>query len=91
MFRLHWASGQHHGLRSLVLGIRAVSALRDNGAHTTGVIVLADQLHTAGLKVDLLPQILRKRVGVRLSAQREFSHMATPVNEVMLEVKWYHY
>lgn len=32
-----------------------------------------------------------RNFGVRLSAQREFSHMATPVNEVMLEVKWYHY
>ncbi|MCF5058557.1 DUF4105 domain-containing protein [Pseudomonas proteolytica] len=32
-----------------------------------------------------------RNLGVRLSAQREFSHMATPVNEVMLEVKWYHY
>lgn len=29
--------------------------------------------------------------GLRLSAQREFSHLATPENEVMLEVKWYHY
>lgn len=28
---------------------------------------------------------------LRLSAQREYSHLATPVNEVMLEVKWYHY
>jgi len=28
---------------------------------------------------------------VRLSAQREFSHLASPENEVMLEVKWYHY
>ncbi len=32
-----------------------------------------------------------RNLGVRLSAQREFSHLATPVNEVMLEVKWYHY
>lgn len=32
-----------------------------------------------------------RNLGVRLSAQREFSHMATPVNEVMLEVKWYNY
>ncbi|KAF1026462.1 MAG: hypothetical protein GAK37_02668 [Pseudomonas sp.] len=32
-----------------------------------------------------------RNLGVRLSAQREYSHLATPVNEVMLEVKWYHY
>ncbi len=34
---------------------------------------------------------LSRNLGLRLSAQREFSHMATPENEVMLEVKWYHY
>lgn len=34
---------------------------------------------------------LSRNLGLRLSAQREFSHVATPVNEVMLEVKWYHY
>jgi len=34
---------------------------------------------------------LSRNLGLRLSAQREYSHMATPVNEVMLEVKWYHY
>ncbi|MBT2371132.1 DUF4105 domain-containing protein [Pseudomonas fluorescens] len=34
---------------------------------------------------------LSRNLGLRLSAQREFSHLATPVNEVMLEVKWYHY
>jgi hypothetical protein len=26
-----------------------------------------------------------------LSAQRDFSHLSSPRNEVMLEVKWYHY
>lgn len=30
-------------------------------------------------------------LGLRLSAQRAFSHASSPVNEVMLEVKWYHY
>lgn len=34
---------------------------------------------------------LSRNLGLRLSAQREYSHLATPVNEVMLEVKWYHY
>jgi hypothetical protein len=34
---------------------------------------------------------LSRNVGLRLSAQREFSHLATPENEVLLEVKWYHY
>jgi hypothetical protein len=34
---------------------------------------------------------LSRNLGVRLSAQREFSHLASPENEVMLEVKWYHY
>ena len=34
---------------------------------------------------------LSRNLGLRLSAQREFSQLATPVNEVMLELKWYHY
>lgn len=34
---------------------------------------------------------LSRNVGLRLSAQREFSQMSSPQNEVMLEVKWYHY
>jgi hypothetical protein len=34
---------------------------------------------------------LSRNLGLRLSAQREYSHLATPVNEVMLEMKWYHY
>ena len=34
---------------------------------------------------------LSRNLGLRLSAQREFSHMASPENEVMLEMKWYHY
>jgi hypothetical protein len=34
---------------------------------------------------------LSRNLGLRLSAQRDFSHLATPENEVMLEVKWYHY
>ncbi|APC17413.1 hypothetical protein BLL42_17330 [Pseudomonas frederiksbergensis] len=34
---------------------------------------------------------LSRNLGLRLSAQREFSHLAPPENEVMLEVKWYHY
>ncbi|MGF6557332.1 hypothetical protein ABIA48_003712 [Pseudomonas sp. S30_BP2TU TE3576] len=32
-----------------------------------------------------------RNLGLRLSAQREFSHLATAENEVMLELKWYHY
>ncbi|MGR4976706.1 DUF4105 domain-containing protein [Pseudomonas sp. LARHCG127] len=34
---------------------------------------------------------LSRNLGLRLSAQREFSQLASPENEVMLEVKWYHY
>ncbi|SDB61264.1 protein of unknown function [Pseudomonas sp. NFACC23-1] len=34
---------------------------------------------------------LSRNLGLRLSAQREFSQLAAPENEVMLEVKWYHY
>jgi len=34
---------------------------------------------------------LSRNLGLRLTAQREFSQLASPVNEVMLEVKWYHY
>ncbi|WP_375741556.1 DUF4105 domain-containing protein [Pseudomonas boanensis] len=32
-----------------------------------------------------------RNLGLRFSAQREFSQLASPVNEVMLELKWYHY
>ncbi|WP_460157814.1 Lnb N-terminal periplasmic domain-containing protein [Pseudomonas sp. S2_H10] len=34
---------------------------------------------------------ISRNLGLRLSAQREFSHLATAENEVMLELKWYHY
>ena len=34
---------------------------------------------------------LSRNLGLRLTAQREFSHVATPETEVMIEVKWYHY
>lgn len=34
---------------------------------------------------------LSRNLGLRLSAKREFSHLASAQNEVMLEVKWYHY
>ena len=32
-----------------------------------------------------------RNLGLRLTVQREFSHLSAPVNEVMLELKWYHY
>jgi hypothetical protein len=34
---------------------------------------------------------LSRNLGLRLSAQREYSQLASPINEVMLEMKWYHY
>lgn len=34
---------------------------------------------------------LSPRLGVRLSGSREFSQLAAPVNEVQLELRWYHY
>ena len=34
---------------------------------------------------------ISRNLGLRLTAQRAFSHLSSPVNEVMLEVKWYHY
>jgi hypothetical protein len=34
---------------------------------------------------------VRTDLGLRLSAQREFSQLAAPVNEVKLELRWYHY
>ncbi len=34
---------------------------------------------------------LSDNLGLRLSARREFSQLATAQNEVMLELKWYHY
>ena len=32
-----------------------------------------------------------RNLGLCLSTQREFSKLTTPINEVMLELKWYHY
>lgn len=32
-----------------------------------------------------------RNLGLRLSAQREFSQLASPVNELKLELRWYHY
>jgi hypothetical protein len=34
---------------------------------------------------------LSRNLGLRLSAQRDFSQLTAPQNEVMLELKWYHY
>ena len=34
---------------------------------------------------------LGQNLGLRLSALREFSHLTSPENEVMLQLKWYHY
>ena len=34
---------------------------------------------------------LSRNLGLRLSAKREFSQLTSPINEVMLELKWYHY
>ncbi|WP_166360365.1 DUF4105 domain-containing protein [Pseudomonas akapageensis] len=34
---------------------------------------------------------LSRNLGLRLSAAREFSQLTSPINEVMLELKWYHY
>lgn len=34
---------------------------------------------------------LSRNLGLRLSAQRQFSQLSTPINEVMLELRWYHY
>ena len=34
---------------------------------------------------------LRQDLGLRLSALREFSHLTSPENEVLLQLKWYHY
>ncbi|KAF1053145.1 MAG: hypothetical protein GAK43_01568 [Stenotrophomonas maltophilia] len=34
---------------------------------------------------------LSRNLGLRLSAERDYSHLASPVNEVMLELRWYHY
>lgn len=32
-----------------------------------------------------------QNLGLRLSAERQFSHLSAPENEVMLTLKWYHY
>ena len=34
---------------------------------------------------------LSRNLGLRLTAQRDFTHLSEPQSEVMLEVKWYHY
>ncbi|MND98146.1 hypothetical protein D3C80_904860 [compost metagenome] len=34
---------------------------------------------------------LSSNLGLRLSARRDFSQLTSPINEVMLELKWYHY
>ncbi|UVJ43380.1 DUF4105 domain-containing protein [Pseudomonas sp. LS1212] len=34
---------------------------------------------------------LASNLGLRLSAEREFSQLTSPINEVMLELKWYYY
>ncbi|WP_213875376.1 DUF4105 domain-containing protein [Pseudomonas sp. dw_358] len=34
---------------------------------------------------------LSRNLGLRLSAQRDFSQLTAPQNEVMLSLKWYHY
>ena len=34
---------------------------------------------------------LSRNLGLRLSARRDFTHLSEPQNEVMLEMKWYHY
>ena len=32
-----------------------------------------------------------QNLGLRLSAERQFSHLSAPENEIMLTLKWYHY
>jgi hypothetical protein len=34
---------------------------------------------------------VRQNLGLRLSAERQFSQLSSPQNEVMLELKWHHY
>ncbi|EMY8184011.1 TPA: hypothetical protein NIB05_006669, partial [Pseudomonas aeruginosa] len=34
---------------------------------------------------------LGRDLGLRLSAEREFSHVGKPINEVKLELRWYYY
>ena len=34
---------------------------------------------------------ISRNLGLRLSAERAFAQQSSPVNEVMLELKWYHY
>ena len=34
---------------------------------------------------------LSRNLGLRLTAQRDFSHFDQPRNELMLELRWYHY
>lgn len=34
---------------------------------------------------------LGRDLGLRLSAERAFSHVSQPINEVKLELRWYYY
>lgn len=54
----------------------------------------ADYFHNGEIRrrLGLTQQLeLGRNLGLRLTAQREFSHWSAPQNEVMLQLRWYHY
>lgn len=54
----------------------------------------ADYFHNGEVRrrLGLTQQLeLGRHLGLRLTAQREFTHWAGPQNEVMLQLRWYHY
>lgn len=65
-----------------------------NALGTTSLEAAGDYFHNGEIRrrLSLNQQWeVSRDLGLRLTAQREFSQRAAPVNEVMLELKWYHY
>lgn len=54
----------------------------------------ADYFHNGEVRqhIGLTQQLeISRHLGLRLTAQRQFSHWAGPRNELMLQLRWYHY
>ncbi len=65
-----------------------------NGAGNLLLEASADYFHNGEIRrhIGLTQQLeLDRNLGLRLSARRQFSQLDTPRNEVMLQLRWYHY
>ncbi|TKA93110.1 DUF4105 domain-containing protein [Halopseudomonas bauzanensis] len=68
--------------------------LRRNRAGNLLLEAQADYFHNGEVRhsLGLTQQLeLGRNLGLRLTAQREFSQWSAPQNEVMLQLRWYHY